>query len=57
LGNLELRKIGASRGEGPLCGVDFSFKKELIKKNLRMNYDKKLSGSASQERNIRIKIQ
>jgi len=35
LGNLELRKIGASRGEGPLCGVDFSFKKELIKNKFK----------------------
>ena len=35
LGNLELRKIGASRGEGPLWGVDFSFKKELIKNKFK----------------------
>ena len=47
LRNLELRKIDAFRGERPLCGVDFSCKKELIK-ILKMNYDKKLGGSAGQ---------
>jgi len=55
LRNLELRKIDAFRGEGPLCGVDFSCKKELIK-ILKMNYDKKLGGSAGQRWNIRMKI-
>jgi hypothetical protein len=35
LRNLELRKIDASRGEGLLCGVDFSFKKELIKNKFK----------------------
>jgi hypothetical protein len=55
LRNLELRKIDAFRGEGPLCGVDFSCKKELIK-ILKMNYDKKLGGSAGQRLNIRMKI-
>jgi hypothetical protein len=52
---LELRKIEAFRGERPLCGVDFSCKKELIK-ILKMNYDKKLGGSAGQRLNIRMKI-
>jgi len=55
LRNLELRKIDAFRGEGPLCCVDFSCKEELIK-IIRMNYDKKLDSSADQRRNIRMII-
>ena len=49
LRNLELKKISTSRHKGSWCGVDFSFKGQLIKKKLRINYDKKLVDRADQK--------